>query len=179
MTAKEQFEPASRLCLVQALRITNNRGTDFMIPVTARVIAMSLLISTAQPTRAEEPSARSLSVTTHIMVSPEEISWGECPPFLPAGAKCAVIEGDPQIANALFTLRSKLPGNYRIPPHFHPTDEHITVLSGTFAMGLGKEYDEKSMTPMGAGSFMVSRRVKRISPSPVAKRLCRCTRSAR
>ena len=82
-------------------------------------------------------------------------SWGECPPFLPEGGKCAVIEGDPQVANALFTLRSKLPDNYKIAPHFHPTDEHITVISGTFAMGLGKEYDEESLVPMSTGSFMV------------------------
>ncbi len=92
---------------------------------------------------------------THIMVAPEDIRWGECPPFLPKGGKCVVIEGDPQVANALFTLRSKLPDNYKIAPHFHPTDEHITVISGTFAMGLGKEYDEKALKPMGTGSFMV------------------------
>ena len=89
------------------------------------------------------------------MVAPEDIQWGECPPFLPPGAKCTTIEGDPQASGALFTIRSKLPDNYKIPPHFHPTDEHITVISGTFKMGLGKNFDEKAMRPMAAGSFMV------------------------
>lgn len=126
-----------------------------MKPAIARAVGMSLLICAAHPANAEESSAPSSSVVAHIMVAPEDISWGECPPFLPEGAKCAVIEGDPQVADALFTLRSKLPDNYKIAPHFHPTDEHITVISGTFAMGLGKEYDEKVLKPMGAGSFMV------------------------
>ena len=126
-----------------------------MIPAIVRVLGMSLLIYATPPIQAEESSAPNSSVTTHIMVAPEDIRWGECPPFLPKGGKCAVIEGDPQVPNALFTLRSKLPDNYKIAPHFHPTDEHITVISGTFAMGLGKEYDEKSLKPMSTGSFMV------------------------
>lgn len=126
-----------------------------MIPAIARVVGISLLLYAGQPSHAEESSELSSSVGTHIMLAPEDIRWGECPPFLPKGGKCAVIEGDPQVSNALFTLRSKLPDNYKIAPHHHPTDEHITVMSGTFAMGLGKEYDEKSLKPMGAGSFMV------------------------
>jgi len=122
----------------------------------AGIVATTLLIFAAQLGRAEGPTS---STTTahqqHIMVAPEDIQWGECPPFLPPGGKCVIIEGDPQASNALFTLRSKLPDNYRIPPHFHPTDEHITVLSGTFKMGLGKQFDEKAMRAMAAGSFMV------------------------
>jgi anti-sigma factor ChrR (cupin superfamily) len=55
----------------------------------------------------------------------------------------------------LFTFRSKLPDNYKIPPHFHLSNEHITVISGTFAMGLGRTFDENALRPMSVGSFMV------------------------
>ena len=129
-----------------------------MNTTTLRIALATLLILAVQLSRAEEPApARSAAATQqkHIMVAPEDIQWGECPPFLPPGGKCTVIEGNPQAAGALFTLRSKLPDNYKIPPHFHPTAEHITVISGTFAMGLGKTFDETTLRPMPAGSFMV------------------------
>ena len=126
-----------------------------MVPIVTRMLAISLLVVIAHPSYADEPIALTPSVGKHIMIAPEDIEWGPCPPFLPPGGMCTVIEGDPQVPNALFTLRSKLPDNYKIAPHFHPTDEHITVISGTFAMGLGKAFDEKALKPMRTGSFMV------------------------
>ena len=123
--------------------------------VAARIAATTLLVLVTQANQADEPLISETAPTKHIMLSPEDIKWGACPPFLPAGGQCTVIEGDPQAPNELFTLRSKLPDNYKIPPHFHPTDEHVTVISGTFKMGLGKEFDEKALKPMNAGSFMM------------------------
>jgi hypothetical protein len=57
---------------------------------------------------------------------------GPPPPIFPADAKFAVIDGDPA-ANGLVTVRLMMPAGYKIAPHWHPTDEHITVLSGTFS----------------------------------------------
>lgn len=123
---------------------------------TAGIVAVTLLIFAVQSAWAGDPThSAPAALGKHIMVAPEDIVWGECPPFLPPGGKCTTIEGDPQKPNALFTIRSKLPDNYKIAPHTHPMDEHITVISGTFQMGLGEKFDEKAMTPMPAGSFMV------------------------
>lgn len=39
-----------------------------------------------------------------------------------------------------------MPANYRIPAHWHPTVERVTVLSGTMHMGVGDKLDmRKSM----------------------------------
>ena len=120
------------------------------------VASATMLVLSQQRTRAEETATpAAAAIQKHIMVAPEDIKWGPSPPFLPPGGQCVTIEGDPQTPNALFTIRSKLPDNYKIPAHFHPTDEHITVISGTFKMGLGKQFEEKSMRAMAAGSFMV------------------------
>jgi len=89
------------------------------------------------------------------MSKPEEMKWGDCPAVLPPGAKCAVIEGDTKAPNVLFAYRLKMPDNYRIAPHFHPADEHLVVISGTFNMGLGDKLDSKATKPMTAGSFVV------------------------
>jgi len=90
----------------------------------------------------------------HIMALPNEIKWGDAPPALPPGAKAAVIEGDPRVAG-LFTMRIKVPAGYKIMPHWHPADEHVTVLEGSCYMGLGDKLDEKAATEMPTGAFAV------------------------
>ena len=90
----------------------------------------------------------------HIFVTPDDIKCGDGPTSLPPGAKAAVIEGSPKEAGA-FTMRLKLPAGYKVPPHWHPADEHVTVLSGCFNMGLGDAYDESKGKKLPAGSFAV------------------------
>src|SRR5688572_29447448 len=64
----------------------------------------------------------------HVMVAPSAIKWGDAPPGLPPGARVAVVSGDPAQAQP-FVLRVQAPAGYRIPPHWHPTPENLTVLS--------------------------------------------------
>jgi quercetin dioxygenase-like cupin family protein len=90
----------------------------------------------------------------HVMVKANDVSWMDGPPSLPTGAKSAVIEGNPTKAG-LFTMRVKIPANYRIPAHWHPADEHVTVISGTFHMGMGDKLDTSAGHALPAGSFAV------------------------
>ena len=90
-----------------------------------------------------------------IVLAPGDLTWKAAPAVLPPGAQMAVIEGDPAAPDALFTLRAKLPANYKIPPHFHPADEHVTVLSGTFAVGHGEQFDAAKARDLPAGGFFV------------------------
>jgi len=69
------------------------------------------------------------------------IKWGPAPPSLPAGAQFAVISGDPSKAGP-FVVRLKLPTNYQVPAHHHPTTENVTVLSGDFHAGMGDKLDK-------------------------------------
>src|SRR5215831_144675 len=75
----------------------------------------------------------------HRMISPDDLKWGDIP-SLPPGAKIAVIEGPPNEA-VPFTFRLRFPAGYQIPAHWHPAVERVTVLSGTFYMGLGDKLD--------------------------------------
>jgi quercetin dioxygenase-like cupin family protein len=54
-----------------------------------------------------------------------------------------------------FTYRLKLPDGYRIPPHVHPADGHLTVIAGTLNIGWGDKFDANATKPMPAGSFIV------------------------
>jgi uncharacterized RmlC-like cupin family protein len=117
------------------------------------VLAAGLACATVVHAQEVHPAAAVLK--SHIMLAPDEIRWAACPPAVPPGASCAVVEGSLAAANALFAYRVKMPDNYRIPPHFHPVDEHLLVLSGVFNIGHGDKLDPAVARPMTAGSFIV------------------------
>lgn len=83
------------------------------------------------------------------------LNWGPAPPVFPPGAKIAVLQGDPS-QPALFTVRLEFPPGYTIPPHFHPTDEHVTVISGTFLVGMGDKADFTHPVVLPAGGFITA-----------------------
>ena len=89
-----------------------------------------------------------------IMVQPDDIKWGPGSPSLPPGAKMAVIAGDAS-KEGPFTVRVKFPADYKIPPHFHPGNETVTVLSGTFYAAMGDTFDAAKAKAMPAGSFVM------------------------
>jgi quercetin dioxygenase-like cupin family protein len=91
----------------------------------------------------------------HGMYTPDAIKWGEPPPFVPKGAKVAVLYGDPS-KDGLFVIRVRLPASYRVPPHSHPTDEIVTVLSGTLLVGMGDKLVPGSAKPFPANSLIVA-----------------------
>ena len=92
--------------------------------------------------------------SAHVVVPAAKVTWGDPPPSLPPGAKLAAIAGDPSKPEP-FTIRLQLPAGYRIAPHWHPTDEHVTVLSGTFAAAMGEAWDDKALANLPAGSYAV------------------------
>jgi len=89
----------------------------------------------------------------HRIVTPSELKWSDVP-SLPPGAKLAVIEG-PMNQAVPFTVRLKFPDNYRIPPHWHPAAERVTVLSGTFHMGMGEKFDRRQAHALEAGGIAI------------------------
>ena len=96
-----------------------------------------------------------LAQETHNNASihtPEKIQWKPGPPSLPPGAKMAVLEGDPT-KEGPFTMRVLLPDGYKVQPHTHPATEHVTVISGTFNIGMGDKFDQAATQVMPAGSF--------------------------
>lgn len=88
---------------------------------------------------------------------PGEIEFGPAPPVFPPGAEMAVLQGDPHVAGEVFTVRLRFPDGYVVPAHWHPTDEHVTVISGTLLVGLGDSFDEKTLLPpLESGGFITA-----------------------
>jgi len=83
---------------------------------------------------------------------PATIEWKAGPAALPAGAKMAVLEGDPK-KEGPFVVRIQFPGGYYIPPHTHPKTERVTVISGALNLATGEALDRGSAKELPAGSF--------------------------
>jgi quercetin dioxygenase-like cupin family protein len=116
-----------------------------------------LLVATILPLGAlaaqESQPSRAQPAQAHV-VMPDQLTWGPAPAILPTGARLAVLEGDPSKAGP-FTMRLSMPAGYRIPPHFHQVDEHVTVISGAFQVGMGEVFDEGKLTTLPPGTFGV------------------------
>lgn len=99
-------------------------------------------------------AACSSTSTTTELPGPQ-LNWGPAPAVFPPGAEMAVLEGNPSTA-AEFTVRLRMPDGYRIPPHTHPTDENVTVISGAFKVGMGTAFIADSMMTLAAGGFVTA-----------------------
>jgi ketosteroid isomerase-like protein len=98
----------------------------------------------------DEPAAA--PTAAHVMVPAANVTFGPAPPVLPAGAKMAVVSGDPSKAGP-YVVRLQMPAGYTIAPHWHPTDESVTVLSGTLGLGMGDTLDKTAAQDLGTGGF--------------------------
>jgi hypothetical protein len=108
-------------------------------------IAASLAVTAAL-------SAQPVITAAHVLLRDSDVKWGDAPPVLEKGASFAVISGDPSKSGP-YVVRLKMPAGYKIAPHWHPTDENITVVSGTFALGMGEKFDPTALKGFGAGSY--------------------------
>lgn len=98
-------------------------------------------------------AALAASPAPHNAFTPATVPYGPVPAFIPAGAQLAVLEGDPMASTGDYTIRLKMPDGYKIPPHWHPKRENVTVVSGTLKFGMGDKFDQSKMTSFPAGSF--------------------------
>jgi hypothetical protein len=115
----------------------------------AFVVAGAVVITSGAAGRAVEQA----SAQPHTVVNAAEVKWGPASPALPPGATSMLLSGDPSKEGQAFAIRVKLPDGYRIPPHWHPTDEHVTVLQGTFMIGMGEKFDKAALKPLTVGGY--------------------------
>ncbi|MEO5703155.1 MAG: cupin domain-containing protein [Gammaproteobacteria bacterium] len=116
----------------------------FQVAVLPLTFALSFLVP---------PATWADSQSSHVMLVPTDLKWADVP-SLPPGAKVTVIEG-PLNDAVPFTFRLKFPANYKVPAHWHPAIEHVTVISGTFNMGTGDKLDPSKTMPLSAGSVAI------------------------
>lgn len=101
-------------------------------------------------------SAFALSATAAMAdgtaLNADGLRWGDAPPVLPKGAQLAVVSGDPG-KDGLYVIRLRMPPDYRIAAHHHPTTEYVTVVSGNFHIGMGDTLDQSKGQELRTGGF--------------------------
>jgi anti-sigma factor ChrR (cupin superfamily) len=107
------------------------------------------LIAAAVLTAAVYGQEKKESADVHKIVHFGDLKWT---PIM-KGCDLAAVSGDPSAEGAPFVLRIRCADGIKVPAHWHPTDENLTVLKGTFLVAMGETYDETKLQPMNVGNF--------------------------
>jgi hypothetical protein len=107
------------------------------------ILLMPVLTFAQSPTPTPGKPPRS-----HAIVTPDQLVWK---PLIP-GVEMAVVSGDPDKKGGLYVIRIRSEGEVKVPPHWHVTDEHVTVLAGSFLMAHGEKYDASKLIELKAGA---------------------------
>jgi quercetin dioxygenase-like cupin family protein len=122
--------------------------------LTLLLVVMFVVSSCDQTTVA--PPALPEGTVQHVVLS-EDVEWRPCPQNLPSGCELAVLEGSPQTPD-LFTVRFRLSDGFVMPPHTHPNDERVTMLSGQVSVAFGADGQRENATTFGPGDYYVNAR---------------------
>jgi quercetin dioxygenase-like cupin family protein len=116
-------------------------------------IAVSAPVTTT-PMPMPGPVAMATEMGDLQMLAGSGLSWSDFTPtgFDP-GMKLAVMHGDPG-KKGDYVVRLMFPAGYRFPVHWHPTAEHLTVVSGTFQLGMGNAADWNALKSYAPGDFL-------------------------
>jgi hypothetical protein len=128
------------------------RKVLFCATAALLIAAVGLAIAQTGGTPGTTPPAQGMTMSNMVTSTPMDLKWGSPPPVFEQNAQFALVAGDPSKAG-LYTVRLKMPAGYQVMPHWHPTDENVTVISGTFSLGMGDKFDPATMKELPAGSF--------------------------
>lgn len=116
-----------------------------------RILLSVCLLASGLAIAADAPQ-QPMSDHGHTVVRANATEWGPAPPVLPAGAQAAVLYGDPGKPGA-FAIRLNAPAGYRVPRHWHPADEQVTLISGDLTLSVGKR-DAADDETLAAGDYI-------------------------
>ncbi len=120
---------------------------NWRIRFTLLSLTTFLMLTTAMPQGSKpQTSTKDMSLAT-----PDGLKWVQIRP----GNEMAVVYGDPHQAGELYAVRFRFADGFKVPAHWHPQDEHATVLQGTLLLGMGTNWDAAKLnTEMKQGTYI-------------------------
>src|SRR5713226_9899017 len=118
------------------------------------------VVGLAQTKKAKTPAQP--AKPAHVIIAPGAVKWVALPagmiigtPSVEAGGplQYAILEGDPMKAGQPYTIELGCSDGIKVAPHWHPADENLVVVQGTFAIATGDTYDPAALREMGTGSY--------------------------
>ena len=113
---------------------------------------LALLLALAPALAFAQEAQPAGDAAAHAMVKASDIKWGDGPAALPKGVQAAVLSGDPAKAGP-FVIRLKAPAGFKIPRHWHPSFEQVTVIEGDFSLSMG-EAGKSHDVDFGPGDYV-------------------------
>lgn len=141
------------------LRLASHCGSMIRMKTRHSLTLLLLVVVLYVPATAAEIGAMQFpeGEVQHAVRAGQE-PWEPCPPALATGCEMAVLEGDPG-SDDLFTVRVRIAeGATVVPPHWHPKDERVTILSGGAAVGFGLDPRREAANKFGPGDYYVNAR---------------------
>ncbi|MBR0738393.1 cupin domain-containing protein [Bradyrhizobium liaoningense] len=87
----------------------------------------------------------------YVRITPADLKWSPLA-SMPKGAQIAVLHGS-LAKPGLFTIRVKLPANFKLPVHSHPDERVRTIISGTYYSGIGDKAENSRLMALPPGTF--------------------------
>jgi quercetin dioxygenase-like cupin family protein len=125
---------------------TQHMNTTMLRVLTASTIMVMPILALAQ----SEKSAATSPPGSRGIVTPDQLVWK----LLVPGVEIAVVFGDPDKKGGLYVIRIRSKTGAKVPPHWHPTDEHITVLEGSFWIAHGEQFDPGKLQEVKVGGHI-------------------------
>ena len=116
MDRAEGFLRGTHMIVAQG-RVLALRVVILGLSVAILLMPVCTFLQSAQAA-AQEPAP------SPAIVTPDQLIWK---PLMP-GLELAVVSGDPDKKGGLYVIRIRAKREVKIPPHWHVTDEHVTVL---------------------------------------------------
>ncbi len=126
------------------------------------VVGMLLATSGVAQTKQSVKKPSAAGGSGAMMMAPGSEKWGDVPSSAMVGTpsvdlggtlRLAVIQGNPTLAGRPYTVRLACTNGTKIAPHWHPTTENVTVIQGTFAIGMGSKWDSTALKDLAPGAF--------------------------
>lgn len=118
--------------------------------MTAARVTVAVVSTLALGATLGAPAEATKQVT---VLTPKDIRW-VTPPEYTDGRQRAYLRGDSRKGGD-WVDRVKIPGNAHVRAHTHPHDEVVTVIEGTWYLGVGDRSDETKLKACPAGSLIV------------------------
>jgi hypothetical protein len=119
---------------------------------TRRDLLLTSLIA-ALPLNLAGAAASPLNPAQTIIKRPDALRWETQPTFPPGSADISPLTGDSTAPGLYYVLIRWRPG-YMSAPHTYTTDRFCVVVSGTWWVNSGADFDPASCVPAPAGSFV-------------------------
>jgi hypothetical protein len=100
--------------------------------------------------KVETTAAAKSAAPEPFIGTPDKVKWVQFAP----GVEYGPMYGNCDKAGAPCVFQLRFAAGAKFPPHWHPVDENVSVLSGTFMAGMGDTYDESKMATLPAGSYV-------------------------